>query len=247
MKKFYSLFAILLFGIVYATVQAATISIGAVKIENMGMNKRMVRINDNGIFLDNAGMCVEVTVNVTAKGLAGKRVICSVNPLDGDGDILGDNLGEAVSLGAVSIPNDNYACKLVIPVPYTWIDMDSNRKNGIKLGVSAACMDIEDIGEAKTVVLADSDVKIDRSKLANKMMGDMLGGDPMGVLISGLFDTSDAESTETCPSCEGTGICPHCDGDAYFDPAACRKCASDPGICRRCKGEGTITIKYDIY
>lgn len=246
MKKFYSLFAILLLMAVSATVQAATVSIGAVKIENMGMNKRMVRINDNGIFLDNTGMCVEVSVNINAKGLAGKRVICSVNPLDGEGNVLGDKLGEAVSLGAINIPTDNFTGKVVIPLPYEWVYTESNRK-GINLGVAASCFGMENVEEAKAVVLSDADIKIDRSKLANKMMGDMLGGDPMGMLIGGLFDTSDAESTETCPSCEGTGVCPHCDGDAYLDPAECRKCASDPGICRRCKGEGTITIKYDIY
>lgn len=233
-------------------VSAASLSVNSVKVENIGVNKRMIRLTDAGLLVGNAGMCVEVLVDIKATGLAGRRVVCSVAPLDEDGNMYGDSQGEAASTVAVTVPNANYSGRLMLPLPYQWVmNQTSQKLESLKLGVTLACVGPEKIIEEKEVNLTENDIRIDHSKLGGKFMSDIFGGGSggglMGGLLGGLFDTSDAESTQTCPVCDGTGVCPHCDGDAFFDPKVCRKCANDPGICRRCKGEGTVTIKIDIY
>lgn len=251
MKRFIIFLLVCTIGLVYNSAQSALISIGKINIDNLGMNKRMIRFSDNGIIVDKAGLCVQVNVGIKATGLAGKRLICLVAPLDKDGYMLQDNLGDAESSAAITIPNQNYSGILTVPLPYSWVITDINRKlESIKLGVSVICFGDDDLTANKEVILTESDINIDRSKLGSKLMGDMLGfseGGAIGGLLGAFFDSSDAESTETCPVCDGTGVCQHCDGDAYIDPSICRKCHEVPGICRRCKGEGTITIKYDIY
>lgn len=226
---------------------AATLNVGSVSIDNIGMNKRLIRLNDNGILIDNSGICVEVSVGIKAGDLTGHRVLCIVNPLDSEGNILADSNGEAMSATALTIPSVNYAGKVMLPIPYGWL----NSLNNVKLGVSLMCLGNDEVGEMKVIDLDSNSINIDKSRVGNKLMGDMLGGSSSGglggILMEGLFGGSDAESTQPCPSCEGTRVCQHCDGDGFFDPKSCRKCATDPGICRRCKGEGTVTIKYDIY
>lgn len=229
---------------------AETLKLGKVSIDNIGINKRLIRLNDNGLMLDNSGMCLEVNVGIQASGMTGKRVICSVNPLDSDGDILADQLGEAMSLGAITIPRADYTGSIMIPLPYQWVVTDGNKQlRTVNLGVSLLCVGDESLGDSKNVTLSESDINIDRSKIGDKLIGDVLGtpDDMLGGFLGSLFDTSDVEATHDCPACDGTGICPYCDGDAFFDPSLCRKCNADPGICRRCKGEGTVTVKYDVY
>lgn len=230
---------------------AGSLSVGSVTVDNVGLNKRLIRLDDNGIIVDNSGMCLEVSVGIKATDMSGRRVLCIVNPLDEDGNTLADRSGEAMSVVAITIPSANYNGKLMVPMPYQWVVTDQTRAlNKIKLGVSLLCIGDKNSGEFKIVDLDGSTIKVDRSNMGAKLMGDMFGGSGgggLGSLLGGLLGGSDAESTEPCPSCEGTGVCPHCDGDGFLDPKSCRKCASDPGICRRCKGEGTITVKYDIY
>lgn len=228
---------------------AASLELGRVTVKNVGINKRLIRLNDNGLVIENAGMCLEVSVDYRSSGLAGSRVICFIHPLDEQGNMLADGTGEAVTLGAVTIPSSNHGGTLVIPMPYQWVLADGQNTKSVKMGVSLVCVGNEEVGEDKVVTLSEADIQIDKSRLGSKMMSDVLGspGDVMGDMLGSLFGGSDAESTQPCTACDGTGICPHCDGDAYLDPSLCRKCSADPGICRRCKGEGTITIEYDIY
>lgn len=233
-------------GVYASQANAATLTIGRVTADNIGMNKRVVRMNDNGILLDNSGMCLEVTVNFTASGLAGERVICCVAPLSPDGYMLSDRMGDAVSLGAINVPSDNYSGKFNIVLPYTWITKgDKMNIKSLNLGVSLICPDEENVSAEKSVALTENDIHIDGRNLGGKLMTDMFGS-PLDML-GGLFGGGDVEATHDCPACDGTGVCQHCDGDAYFSPSVCRKCSSDPGICRRCKGTGTITVQYDIY
>lgn len=245
-----SIISLFIFSLLFPALgHAASLQIGRVNVQNVGIGKRLVRLNDSGIFLDDSGLCLEVSVNFHSSGLAGERVICLLHPLDADGNILGDQSGEAVSLGAVTIPTSNYNGTLVIPMPYQWVLADKDRKQSVSMGVSLACMGDESVGEDKIITLTEAEMNIDRNSIGSKMMSDVFGspGDMMGGLFEGLLGGSDAEATQPCSACDGTGICPHCDGDAYFSPSACRKCSSDPGICRRCNGTGKVTVKYDFY
>jgi len=245
MKSICTLIIVLLSMALPAVGYAASLTLGSVTVENVGINKRLVRMNDSGLIIEDSGLCLEISVNYHSSGLTGARVICLIHPLDAQGNMLADRTGDAVSLGAVTIPSSHHNGTLVIPVPYQWITADGENKKSVQMGVSLVCVGNEEIGEDKIVTLSEADMQIDRRNLGSKMMSDVLGSP--GDILSGLFSSSDAESTEPCVACDGTGVCPHCDGDAYLDPSSCRKCSADPGICRRCKGTGTITVKYDIY
>lgn len=255
MKRKFAFILILLAAVLSVSAQQPSVSIGVVKIDNIGMNKRMVRLSENGLIVDNAGMCVEVNVKVKATGLAGGRLLCQVMPTDQEGNMYEDKYGLISSSGAINIPTSNFSGDMTIPLPFAWVINDANQKmESVNLGVSLICFGDEeedDIEDSKIVHLSGADIDIDRSQLGRKLIGDALGfsdeAGAMETLLGGLFDTSDAESTQPCPVCDGTGVCQHCDGDAYVDPRVCRKCNADPGICRRCKGTGTVTIKYDIY
>lgn len=233
-----------------STVCGQTLEIGKVSIDNIGLGQRMIRLDDNGgIFLDDAGMCLEVTVGIEAKGLAGKRVFAMVFPLDPDENSMADQNGDAMSVGAVNIPGATYSGKIVVPMPYQWIITEENKKRqAVKMGVALSLFD-EEYTVSKVVDLQESDINIDRNKVGSKLMGDMFGGSEglMGSVLDGLFSTSDAEATMTCPACDGTGLCGKCDGMGFFDPTSCRKCSRNPGICTRCKGEGAITVEVDFY
>lgn len=228
---------------------AASLELGRVYVKNIGLNKRLVRVNDSGIILEDSGMCLEVSVDYRSTGLAGSRVVCLIHPLDAEGNMLADRTGEAVTLGAVTIPSSTYSGTLVIPMPYQWILADKDKKQYVSMGVSLVCMGDDEVGDDKIVTLTESEMQIDRSKMSGKMMTDVFGSpsDIMGSVFGSIFGGSDAEATHPCTACDGTGICPYCDGDAYFDPASCRKCSSDHGICRRCNGKGTVTVELDFY
>ena len=234
-------------------IDAATLSIGKVSIDDIGMSRRLLRMNDNGLIVDQSGLCLEVSVNINASGIMGKRVICEVVPLSSDGRTWVDAKGEVAAIEGVTVPTNSYSGKVVLPMPYSWIvNEDSQKSKTVCMMVTVACMEEDGLVESKDITIQESDINIDKKQIGNKLMSDMLGGGSGGGglmegLIGGLFDTSDAESTEPCPACDGTCVCVYCDGDGFFDPKSCRKCANDPGICRRCKGEGTVTVKYDIY
>lgn len=235
------------------TMEAATMQIGKVSIDNIGMNKRLLRLGDNGLMLGHSGMCVEVTVNFRLDDMAGERVVCEVAALSADGDYLQDATGDAAAVEAITALSDSYVGKVVVPLPYSWvINADSKRTETIRLKVTLATFGEDGMLEQKDVILSGSEINIDSRNLGNKLAGDLLGGGSAGgglagAILGSLFDTSDGETTQDCPSCEGSGICPHCDGDGFFVANYCRKCVNDPGICRRCKGEGTVTYKIDLY
>ncbi len=229
------------------------LTLDKVAVTNVGINKRMLRLGENGLILDNAGMCLEVTVAFSAKGITGRRVICEITPLDANDNYFVDSMGEVAAMEGVTIPSSDWSGKVMIPMPYSWVVTDENKKQGyVKLGVTLAMMGEEEIKDTQIIKIANDEMKLsDKKNLGNKLMGDLFGGSSSGGLMGGLLgamlDTSDGEITQKCPNCDGTGVCDHCDGDAFFDPQICRKCANDPGICRRCKGEGEITVKYDLY
>lgn len=233
-----------------SSVCAQTLEIGKVSIDNVGLGQQMIRLDENGcIFLDDTGMCMEVTVGFEAKGLAGKRVFAMVFPLDPDDKTLVDQNGEAMSIGAVNIQSSTYNGNIVVPMPYTWVITEANKeRKAVKFGITLSLYD-EEFAVSKVVDLQTSDINIDRNKVGDKLMGDLFGGtgDLMGSLIGGLFSSSDAEATITCPACDGTGLCAKCDGMGFFDPKSCRKCSRNPGICTRCKGKGTVTVEVDFY
>lgn len=254
MKRLHTLVTLIL--LAAATLaQAGPITIQKVTINDLSMNKRMLRMNDNGLVVDQSGIALEVTVNFQAAGLMGRRIICDVAPLAADGSMFADSKGTAAVIEAVTVPSNSYSGKIKLPLPYSWImTEETQRSKAISLSVTLACIGDDEIVESKDVLVQGEDLHVDGRDMGKKMMGQMLGGGSssdgggmMGALLGGLLDTSDAESTQTCPSCDGTGVCAHCDGDGFFDPSVCRKCANDPGICRRCKGEGTVTVKIDIY
>lgn len=249
MKSIRILIIAILFIALPAVCHAATLELGSVTVKNVGINKRLIRLNDSGLIIEDSGLCLEVSVDYRSYGLAGSRVICLIHPLDAQGNMLSDRTGDAVSLGAVTIPSSSYNGTLVIPLPYQWVLADGKNTESIKMGVSLVCVGNEDVDDNKIVTLSGADIQIDKNRLGNKMMSDFMGssGDMMGDMLGSLLGGSDVESTGPCVACDGTGICPHCDGDAYFNPSSCRKCSSDPGICRRCKGKGTTTIEYNIY
>lgn len=255
MKRMKMIFKLMLavFALSAMPADAATLSIGRVSIDNVGMNKRMLRLNDYGLMVDHSGLCVEVTVNFNIEGLMGDRVVCEVAPLGANGGYLEDSKGDAAAVEGITVLSNSYSGKVVVPLPYSWVMNEGNKsRQAVRLLVTLASFGDDQIIEQKEVTLSGSDINIDGRKMGNKLMGDILGGGSgggglVGGLLGSLFDTSDAESTQECPSCEGCGVCPHCDGDGFFVVSACRKCQQDPGVCRRCKGEGTVTIKIDLY
>lgn len=246
MKKILTLMA----GIVMTamTVSAEGIQIIDASINNVCLNKNMMRMSDRDqLFVDNTGIGMEVSIQTNIQGHAGKRFICIVNPLDEDEELLADSKGEAMNMVGFDVNTNSYSKTIVVPLPQQWLTKCSNGK--VNIEVTIVCPNEEGLGELKVFNLGQDKINIKRDQLGKKMMNDAFGGSGglAGMLLEGLFDTSDATSEEECPSCEGYKICPYCDGDGFFDPSLCRKCQDDPGICRRCKGEGTVTRKYDIY
>ncbi len=246
-SKLATIAAMLAFMFVSFSAAAQSLAVVDAGIYNVCMSKRMIRIMESGsIVVDNCGIGLEVTVNAKVTGMAGKRVLCVVNPLAKDGSVLGDNVGEAMSVVAFNVPTANYSQKLVVPLPYQWVVTENAKNiNAVKLGVSLLCFENDMVVE-KVFDLDGSKIKIDSSKINGKLMGDMFGGMSGADILGGLFGGSDVTAERECLSCDGYKICPFCDGEGFFDPSFCRKCSKDPGICRRCKGEGVETVNYDI-
>ncbi len=254
--KLLNLFAASLLALVAlsgASAEAANITIGKVSIDNMGSDKRLLRLNDKGMFVDFTTMYVDVTVNFLVEGLTGNRILCEVGMLSEDGEIMADTQGEATTMEAFTVTTDSFYGKINVPLPYMWLINEETRKNNaVRMIVRMMNLGDEECMAQKDVRLTGNEINIDKRKLAGSMMGGMLGGGSgggglLGGILGSLLDSSDGEITEDCPSCDGTGICAYCDGLGLFDPHECRKCINDPGVCRRCKGEGTVTVKYDIY
>jgi len=234
---------------VTALKSSSNVKILGLKIDNLGVGGRLVRMRDAGIFVDDSGVHLEGKINLQLSGYAGKRLVTVLNVCDEDDNLLADNNGELCSLTALQVASNNCKGTVDVDIPYTWVDLE-HKPTTLNFVVS-----IFDFGQETPVLLSQSLIKIDastvtidRSNLPNKMMGDLLGGGKGGGLdaASLLFGSGDT-AEHTCSKCDGTKVCEYCDGDAFLNPSVCRKCAQDPGICRACKGTGTQVVELDIY
>lgn len=231
---------------------AGDIEFKTMKFNNLGMTGRMIRIGDNGIFLDDAGMHLEGTLTMKITGMRGQRLICVVAPLDHEGNMLADRRGGLSNLTAFRVNGDAFTKELPVEIPYTWLDLEHERAS-LSFDVTIVNSKLEEV--AKTVIQVDPrNINVNSDQLPSKMMGDIFGGGGgddggaglLGSMLGGLFGGSDATSEHICSACDGTGLCAECYGDAFFDPSQCRRCAQDPGICRRCKGAKKETVEIDI-
>jgi len=233
------------------TVLAGTVEILGMTIDNLGMNKRMIRMGDDGIVLDNAGLNLESTVKLRITGFVGQRLVCAVAPLNAQGEELADRIGVCANLTGINVTSDQQTVNLKVPLPYGWMDLQQERLN-LSFKVLIFNSDVQRVA-GKVVEVPTTSIHIDHDNLPAKMMSDLLGGGgdggglDMGGLLGGLLGGPSISSEEICGACDGTGLCPECYGDAFFDPSMCRRCSRDPGICRRCKGEKTETVNYDVY
>ena len=229
------------------------IEIKSMKFDQMGMGGRMVRLSDNGIFLDDAGMHFEGFINMTINGFVGKRLVCMVEPLDKDGDRIADRKGQLMNLTAFNVKSNQFNGELNVDIPYAWMDLKS-KPTKFSYVITIIGPDGEPIS-SKTLNVDPQTIKVDGNKMGAKMMGDMFGvkgnsekdvaaGVMMEGLLGGLFGPS-VTAEHTCSACDGEGVCPECYGDAFLNPSLCRRCSRDPGICRRCKGSGTETVDID--
>lgn len=216
---------------------SAADSVNSLKIDNIGMGSRMIRLGKAGIMLDNAGFCLEGKVSVTVEGQRGQRLMCILHPVR-NGSFLKDRKGDLMSVLTFEPESDNYTCSLPVEIPYSWlgIDMMSNKQTvkDFTIDVMIVALDKNSTLASKVITLGGDDIKIDREQLPNHLLGSLFGGDS----VDGDFITK-------CSACDGTGICSKCDGDGFFDPSICRKCAEDPGICRRCNGLGKEGTEVD--
>ena len=243
--------ALMLFPAASSVQAGGKVTFQSLIFNNMGMGGRMIRISDNGIFLDDAGMHFEGLLKMKVTGLRGERLICIVAPVDKDDNVMEDRQGELSNLTAFRVTSDNFTKTLPVEIPYTWINME-RKEMSFRFDVTIVNSKMEEVGK-QIIQVAPQDITVDRANMANKMAGDMLGfgggdggGLDVGGLLGGLFGGSDATSEHLCSACDGTGLCAQCYGDAFFDPSKCRRCAQDPGICRRCKGAKTETVEIDF-
>ena len=236
-----------------SAIAAGTIELKSLSFNNIGMGGRLIRMGDNGILIDNAGMHLEGQLNMRVNGYMGQRLICAIAPVDAEGYSLADGNGNCIALVAFKVTSNQFTKNLPIEIPYTWIQADGNSVN-LTFDVTILNSSVEEVAH-KVITLNPNDVNIDRSNIGNKMLGDVLGfggdggseADLMGGLIGGLLGGPSASQEYICNACDGTGLCPECYGDAFFNPSICRRCAQDPGICRRCKGAKKETVDVDIY
>lgn len=236
------------------TAQGAQITISKPGIHNIRMSQRVLRLDKNeNLYVDDAGMSLEVSFNIGTSGLAGDRLLCFVVPTDTQGNPYADKVGKLMSMTAIDIPSASYNGTVKVQIPYNWLTAGDNLQlKSANFLIDVRSLKNEDVSTSKSINLSEAEIQYDKSKLAGSMLSDVLGGgggsgNPVGDILSGLFGGADAEITEECPSCEGYRICPYCDGMGFFDPGVCRKCTADPGICRRCHGEGQLTRQVDIY
>lgn len=253
-KNFYLLLLLLLQVLYPFTVfsQASSVSIGEVSIDDLGMNKLLYRLDDNGdLFIDDSSLCFEMSVNYNAKNLDGKRLFCVLSVLDNNGDELADRLGMCSVITAQNILGSNVNGTFNFVMPQGWLVNKSTKETRmIKLLATVTTFEKDGVNIEKEINLSGDALKVDNRNLPGKLMGDIFGGsesDGISDLIGGLFGGPSASSTQRCPTCDGTRLCQSCDGDGFFDPAACRKCSKAPGVCRRCKGTGEETVKVEFH
>lgn len=210
-------------------ISAASGSVNAVKINNVGMGGHMFRLGENGLILDHTGMCMEGYIDVSADGQRGKRLVCLLEPII-DGQFMQDDIGELVGLYAFTVNSSQFRGKVKFGLPYTWFGLSMNSKvndvKDIKMQVTLVDWANEAVIDKKVITIGKNDINIDRNSMTSNLISGFFGG---GV---------DGDVIHTCVACDGTGLCDSCYGEGYLDPKSCRKCAASPGICRRCKGEG---------
>lgn len=236
---------------VEAAAQTPSVTLGDVKVNDLGMSKLLYRAGQYGLMIEDVGLCFEMSLPYTAKNLGGDRLICYVTVDDSNGNHLSDRSGECTSIAAETLAsnNDNGTFRFVMPQGWL-VNSISRESRTIRLSATVLAINNEEVSVAKDFALGETDMKIDNKNLPNKLMGDIFSsssGDMVSDMLGALFGGTTASSTEPCPSCDGERICQHCDGDGFFNPSLCRKCTAAPGVCRRCKGSGEVTLKVDIY
>ena len=239
-----------------ASAQTASANVTGLRIDNIGIANRVFRMTDNGdLFIDQAGMHMEVTMDVATSSLAGHRLICVLMPESPDGNNFRDRSGDLMSMGAITPASDQASSSVVLPIPYQWVVRDGEKVQSIIF--TAMVMDMESEGEPilthRTIHIDPSQVNVNKNDLPGHMLGQLFGGGGRnsqssgGGLLGSLFGGPSATTSRDCSACDGLGICPHCDGDGFFNPSLCRKCSRDPGVCRRCRGEGSEEVEVEIH
>lgn len=237
-RFFFVLTAMVMLATMHLNAQSNTV-IKDMTLKDIGMGGRMMRMSENSIFLDDAGMHFEGYINMDLKKHVGKRIVCIVNPLDTNGNILYDEKGEMMNMKAFVVEQANTT--LNVDIPYMWLNL-TEKQNYFPFGITL----LETVDKAIVVEIVNVDstkISVDRQNIGDKLASDLLGGSEgiAEMFLGGLFG-ADEEIEHTCHACDGDGICSECYGAAFFDPSKCRRCAKDPGICRRCKGSGKETI-----
>ena len=97
MKKLLILLSIVMLS---SVAWAGQIEFKTMKFNSMGMSGRMIRLNDNGIFLDDAGFHLEGTLTMKITGMRGQRLICILSPVDPEGNMMADRRGDLSNLTA---------------------------------------------------------------------------------------------------------------------------------------------------
>jgi len=237
---------LLLWSAVSANVLAdGGVQLRGITIDNVSLGGRMMRFTNNGgLFIDDAGICLEGDVSLRVTGHNGKRLFCILAPLDAEGYMLEDNLGPALNITAFKV-NNAQGNKVRVRIPYAWLDMENTRAN-VSFYVSIVDADLKDIGKG-TVNLSQDKIKIDPNTMPERMLGQVLSGNDsfgLGDLFMGMLGANTASIKNKCISCDGYGLCPYCDGEGFFKPSVCSRCSTDPGICRRCKGAREETTRF---
>ena len=248
--KTFSVVALMLLGLADAA-QAGTVQFGKMIINNMGGGGRMVRMGDNGIFLDQTGFCMESEVTLKLNGFNNQRLVLVVMPADVDGNVFEDRRGEMMTMVGFKVMGNQASKTVKVKLPMTWV-YENDKKVRLTFQLSVLDSDVNEVA-SKLVTINPTDVNIDRNQLPGKMMGDIFGGgddedggDLVGGLLGGLFGGPSATQEHLCSACDGTGLCPDCYGDAFFKPSSCRRCGNDPGICRRCKGNKKEKVEVEL-
>ncbi|MDE5644577.1 MAG: hypothetical protein K2I45_02925 [Muribaculaceae bacterium] len=236
---------------------AGKAEIKGLRIDNIGISDRVFRMSDNGdLMLDQAGMHLEVTMSLASTGLGGQRVICALMPLSADGYTLRDNMGDLISMRAVTPASGSASSEVKIPIPYGWVIREGEKVQTISFSAMVMYPAAEEnsLLAEQTINIDPSQININKQDLPGHMLGQLFGGGSgksskggMGSLLGGLFGGPSATSTHDCSACDGEGLCQHCDGDGFFNPAVCRKCSKDPGVCRRCGGAGTEEVEVELH
>lgn len=229
MKRFKLIAAIMIATLTSTVAFAAPSgSINNVLVHTIGMGKTLIRMGENNIFLQKSGLCFEGTISFTVKGCLGKRLICSVSPIE-DESYLADNKGTLSALYGFTPRTASYNGKVDFQMPVSWLGIDIFSKNQ-EPRTMTIYIDIIDPATGNTIAADIVTLNNDNTKFDQNSS--------MASTISGMFGGVSGDLINSCAACDGTGICNSCYGDAFFDPKVCRKCANHPGICRRCNGEG---------